>query len=101
MPKQSIATIFAFENRGDLRANATSNTLSDIAEQLSGVIFCRAATESSHQASIAVIKNVETFDDVLNCRKKLEEDIIDMAQQSPNGIKCVRDNNYNYHLAVL
>ena len=56
--KESIATIFASENRGSLRANATSRNLWSFADGLKLSVFLLASSATANTASMAAIRDV-------------------------------------------
>ena len=56
--KESIATIFASENRGSLRENAKSRTMWSFADGLKLSVFLLASSATANTASMAMIREV-------------------------------------------
>lgn len=62
--KESIATITASENRGSLRANATSRSMFNLATGLAASVFLLASSAEANTAKMAVVRDVDSSLDV-------------------------------------
>ena len=71
--KESIATIAASENRGSLRANATSRNMFNLATGLVASVFLLSSGADYNKASMAVIRDIGSYQDAERERTKLEE----------------------------
>ena len=73
--KESIATIFASENRGSLRANAKSHNLWSFADGLKLSVFLLASSATANTASMAAIRDVSGPLDVQREQAVLENNL--------------------------
>lgn len=87
--KQSIATIFASENRGSLRENAKSRNLWSFADGLKLSVFLLASSATANTASMAAIRDVDSALDV-----QREQSLIENALASRhNELSYKREGN--------
>ena len=71
--KESIATITASENRGSLRANATSRSMFNLATGLAASVFLLASSAEANTAKMAVVRDVDSSLDVQREQAKVEQ----------------------------
>ena len=79
--KESIATISASENRGSIRANATSRSMFTLASGLAASVFLLASSAEANTAKMAVIRDVSGPLDVQREQCLIENKLAGMHNQ--------------------